>query len=72
MLIFHTKLLFVLFRSEHCEISTNILKMARGLQKLQSQQKNNEKNAKKGSATDQKNSAQAGLLWKCKVCMVGF
>ena len=44
--------------------------MARGLQKLQSQQKNLEKNGKKGSAADQKNSAQAGLLWKCKICMV--
>lgn len=44
--------------------------MARGLQKLQSQQKNNEKQAKAKSAHDNKKSAQAGLLYQCVVCKV--
>ena len=44
--------------------------MARGLQKLQSQQKNNAKQADKKSAHDNKKSAQAGLLFQCVVCKV--
>ena len=42
--------------------------MARGLQKLQSQAKNQEKQAKAKSAHDNKKSAQAGLLFQCVVC----
>jgi len=47
--------------------------MARGLQKLQSQQKTNEKNSKmnKGS-TSQKGTAAAGLLVSCVVCKVNL
>ena len=44
--------------------------MARGLQKLQSQQKNNEKKANTKSAHDNKKSAAAGLLFSCVVCKV--
>ena len=44
--------------------------MARGLQKLQSQAKTNEKAAKQKSAHDNKKSAQAGLLFQCVVCKV--
>ena len=44
--------------------------MARGLQKLQSQAKTNEKAASKKSAHDNKKSAQAGLLFQCVVCKV--
>ena len=42
--------------------------MARGLQKLQSQAKNNDKKAASKSAHDNKKSAQAGLLFQCVVC----
>lgn len=42
--------------------------MARGLQKLQSQAKNQEKQSNKKSAHDNKKSAQAGLLFQCVVC----
>lgn len=47
-------------------------KMARGQQKIQSQQKNAEKMAKlkKGQSHDQKKAAQAALTYKCTVCMV--
>ena len=44
--------------------------MARGLQKLQSQQKTNEKKAATKSAHDNKKTAQAGLLFQCIVCKV--
>jgi hypothetical protein len=44
--------------------------MARGLQKLQSQAKNNEKKDNKKSPHDNKKSAQAGLLYQCVVCKV--
>ena len=45
--------------------------MARGQQKIQSQQKAAEKakKAKKGSV-DQKKAGLAGLTYSCKVCMV--
>ncbi|KAF8371612.1 hypothetical protein PRIPAC_78041 [Pristionchus pacificus] len=45
--------------------------MARGQQKLQSQQKNAEKMAKlkKAQGSDQKTAAQAALTYKCSVCM---
>jgi len=44
--------------------------MARGQQKIQSQQKNAEKQAKlkKGSAADQKKAAAAALVYTCTVC----
>ena len=45
--------------------------MARGQQKIQSQQKNAEKAAKKKRAgVDQKKAGMAGLQYSCKVCMV--
>jgi hypothetical protein len=44
--------------------------MARGLQKLQSQQKNQDKQASKKNPSDNKKSAQAGLLYQCVVCKV--
>lgn len=44
--------------------------MARGLQKLQSQAKNQEKQKQQKSAHDNKKSAQAGLLFQCVVCKV--
>lgn len=46
--------------------------MARGQQKIQSQQKNAEKQAKlkKAGATDQKKSAAAALVFQCSVCKV--
>lgn len=46
--------------------------MARGHQKIQSQQKNAEKQAKLKKATghDQKKAAAAALTYKCSVCMV--
>lgn len=44
--------------------------MARGLQKIQSQQKNQAKQADKKSAHDNKKSAQAGLQYQCVVCKV--
>lgn len=45
--------------------------MARGQQKIQSQQKNAEKLAKlkKGQAADSKKAAAAALIYKCSVCM---
>ncbi|GMS96787.1 hypothetical protein PENTCL1PPCAC_18962 [Pristionchus entomophagus] len=45
--------------------------MARGQQKVQSQQKNAEKQAKlkKAQGTDQKTAAMASLIFKCSVCM---
>lgn len=44
--------------------------MARGHQKIQSQQKNAEKQAKlkKAQGSDQKKSAQAALVFTCAVC----
>lgn len=44
--------------------------MARGQQKIQSQQKNAEKLAKqkKGQGSDQKKSAAAALVYSCAVC----
>lgn len=44
--------------------------MARGQQKIQSQQKNAEKQAKlkKAQGTDQKKSAAAALVYTCSVC----
>ena len=48
--------------------------MARGQQKIQSQQKNAEKQAKlkKGGGSDQKKAAAAALVYMCSVCKVGF
>ena len=46
--------------------------MARGQQKIQSQQKNAEKAAKLKKGTSQKQSANAALVFKCTVCMVCF
>ena len=44
--------------------------MARGQQKIQSQQKNAQKQAKqKKSSIDHKKSAEAALHYKCNVCM---
>jgi len=45
-------------------------KMARGHQKIQSQQKNAEKQAKmkKSQGSDQKKAAQAALVYVCAVC----
>ncbi|KRX63215.1 Zinc finger protein [Trichinella nativa] len=47
-----------------------IRQMARGQQKLQSQQRNLKKQqeAKKGSAVDHKKAAQKGLIYQCVVC----
>jgi ribosomal protein L44E len=44
--------------------------MARGQQKIQSQQKNAEKQAKmkKAQGSDQKKSAAAALVYSCSVC----
>jgi len=44
--------------------------MARGHQKIQSQQKNAEKQAKmkKAQGSDQKKAAQAALVFSCTVC----
>ena len=44
--------------------------MARGQQKIQSQQKNAEKKAKlkKGAAADQKVAAKKALIYTCSVC----
>jgi len=44
--------------------------MARGHQKIQSQQKNAEKQAKmkKSQGSDQKKAAQAALVYVCAVC----
>lgn len=46
-------------------------KMARGQQKIQSQQKNAERQKKlaKAAGPDQKLAAQAKLTFKCSVCM---
>ena len=48
------------------------LEMARGQQKIQSQQKAQEKakKAAKANGPDQKKSAQAALQWQCAVCKV--
>merc|ERR1711988_1083963 len=43
-------------------------KMARGHQKIQSQQKNAEKKAKQKKQVDNKKSAQAALKQTCQVC----
>ncbi|KAI6191821.1 hypothetical protein M3Y97_00269400 [Aphelenchoides bicaudatus] len=50
-----------------CELK----RMARGHQKLQSQQKNAKKqaDAKKASGSDQKTAAAKALIYKCAVCM---
>ena len=52
--------------------SFSVSSMARGQQKIQSQQKNAEKaaKAKKGAAMDQKKAAQAALTYVCTVCKV--
>ena len=46
--------------------------MARGQQKIQSQQKKAKaaEKAKKGAGMDQKKAGLAGLQYSCKVCMV--
>lgn len=46
--------------------------MARGHQKIQSQQKNAEKQAKmkKAQGSDQKKAAAAALVYTCAVCKV--
>ncbi len=67
LLFFQLDKYFLSFLSE--DINTEI-KMARGLQKLQSQAKNNDKNNSKKSPHDNKKSAQAGLLFQCVVCKV--
>lgn len=48
--------------------------MARGQQKLQSQQRAAKKAAemKRQQGHDQKSAAQAALIHKCSVCMVSF
>jgi len=48
--------------------------MARGHQKIQSQQKNAEKQAKmkKSQGSDQKKAAQAALVYVCALCKVYF
>jgi len=43
--------------------------MARGQQKIQSQQKNAEKQAKLKKAQGTKKAANAALVFSCKVCM---
>lgn len=43
--------------------------MARGQQKIQSQQKNAERQAKMKKGTSQKESANKALVHKCIVCM---
>jgi len=55
-----------------CFISHFLVKMARGQQKIESQQKNAEKSAKskKGGLADQKKSAAAALIFTCSVCKV--
>merc|ERR1711915_215994 len=47
------------------------IEMARGQQKIQSQQKNAERQKKlaKAAGPDQKTAAQAKLTYKCSVCM---
>ena len=51
---------------------TSKLRMARGQQKIQSQQKAQEKAKKlaKAGGPDQKKAAQAALTWQCAVCKV--
>ncbi|AWP21602.1 putative zinc finger protein 706-like isoform 5 [Scophthalmus maximus] len=48
--------------------------MARGHQKIQSQQKNAKKqaDAKKAKGHDQKTAAKAALIFTCLVCRVGI
>ena len=48
--------------------------MARGQQKIQSQQKNAEKQAKmkKAQGADQKKAAKAALVFTCSVCKVSI
>lgn len=48
--------------------------MARGHQKIQSQQKNAKKQAemKKAKGHDQKTAAKAALVFTCAVCRVGM
>ena len=48
--------------------------MARGQQKIQSQQKAQEKAKKlaKAGGPDQKKAAQAALTWQCSVCKVSL
>jgi heterodisulfide reductase subunit B len=48
--------------------------MARGQQKIQSQQKNAKKasDKKKGGLAEQKSSAMAALVHTCPVCRVSF
>ncbi len=45
--------------------------MARGQQKVQSQQKNAERKAKMKKGTSQKKAANAALIYSCTVCKVG-
>ena len=55
-----------------CSVSCQspYLGMARGQQKIQSQQKNAEKQAKLKKGTSSKKSANAALVFSCSVCMV--
>ncbi|KRX15250.1 Zinc finger protein [Trichinella nelsoni] len=69
------KLLYQCGNSFHSEIflisvKFDLRQMARGQQKLQSQQRNLKKQqeAKKGSAVDHKKAAQKGLIYQCVVC----
>lgn len=61
------KVYFLVYFKSHWHAE---LKMARGQQKIQSQQKNAEKQAKqkKGQGADQKKAAQAALVYSCTVC----
>ena len=54
--------------------SSSLGKMARGHQKLQSQQKNAKKQAemKKAKGHDQKTAAKAALVFTCSVCRVSM
>lgn len=52
----------------------DLITMARGHQKIQSQQKNAKKQAemKKAKGHDQKTAAKAALVFTCAVCRVSF
>lgn len=73
MFVFSFKLLFRILgysNKNFKKFRFNITNMARGLQKLQSQAKNLEKQNKAKSAHDNKKSAQEGLKFQCVVCKV--
>lgn len=57
-----------------CVSSSGVARMARGHQKIQSQQKNAKKQAelKKAKGHDQKTAAKAALVFTCLVCKVSM